>query len=142
MKLKRISFMRLESRFGPGESLRTDQDHGSPKLADMLRYDVAFQSTVSPEYIAFPVFQTKHGNLGGNINHARWHSFGVYVKYISDEAGEVLSKASQTKPDAWITYRHPRDAEGRYDYHKLVPVSLETFCSAKDTDSIDEGAPT
>jgi len=128
MKLKNISFMRLESRFGVNDKL--------PNLADMLRYDVAFQSTVSPEYVAFPVFGTKHGNLGGRITHGRWDSFGVRVKYIEDAAEQVLSQAARTKPEAWVTFRHPRNEYGQLDYSKLAPFTLEAYLSAKDTDSL------
>jgi hypothetical protein len=128
MKLKRISFMRVENRFGPADAL--------PKLADMLRYDTAFQSTISPEYIAFPTFRTKYGNLGGNVTGARWHSFGVTLKFLEPAAIETLVRAVCDKPDAWMTYRHPRDEHGAYDYTKLVPVSLEAYYQAKDTNSL------
>lgn len=125
MKIKRILFMQVESRFG----------HLS-NLADMLRYDMAFQSTVDPEYIAFPVFQTKDGNLGGNITTARWHSFSVDLRFLPPAALELLSKAARTKPEAWITYRHARNEHGQFDYGKLVPFSLADYCTAKDTDSL------
>ncbi len=121
MKLKRISFMRVDNRIGLGDDL--------PKLADMLRYDVAFQCQADPHLIAFPVFQTKDGNLGGTITHGRWLSFGVLVKYLTD-AQEALAKGY--KQSQWITFHHPRNEFDQLDYSKLVPVTLEAYCQAKD----------
>lgn len=122
MRLKRISFMRMESRFGSD----------LPNVADMLRYDVAFQSKVSPEYIAFPTFGTKDGNLGGTVTVNRWHTYGAVLRFLENEVILVLSQASRTKPDSWVTYRHPRTVEGPLDYKQLVPVTLEAYCQAKD----------
>ena len=126
MKLKHISFMRLESRF----------KNGLPKLADMLRYDTAFQSQQDPHYVAFPVFITKDGNLGGQITHGRWHSFGVYVKYIPKESEADSLSIHSIHKDQWITYRHPRTENGPCDYGKLVPVTLEEYICAKSTESL------
>ncbi len=123
MKLKHISFMRLVSRHG---------DLGN--LADMLRYDVAFQSKAEPGLVAFPVFQTKHGNLGGHITYGRWDSFGVLVKYLGGEE----DTPSVHPMSQWFTYCHPRDQNGQVDYGRLVSVTLEAYVNAKDLDSIPE----
>ncbi|SRR6266403_1345079 len=123
MKLKRISFMRIENRIGLGDVL--------PNLADMLRYDVAFQNQADPHLIAFPVFHTKDGNLGGGITHGRWNSFGVLVKYLPTEKDDALNVQSIDKTQ-WLTYRHPRNEHDQPNYARLVPVTLEAYCQAKD----------
>lgn len=130
MKIKKISFYHVESKY---------RDKTLPDLRDMLRYDVAFQSRSNPDLIAFPAFQTKQGTLGGAITVGRWDSFGVRLKPVGRNEEDILTIHS-IFPDEWLTYRHPRSANGPYDYTKLVAVSLATYRNAKDPDAIDATA--
>jgi hypothetical protein len=135
VKIKNITFYRATSRHRE----LTD-------IQDMLRYDVAFQSKKDPSLIAFPVFGTKQGNLGGKITTGRWDSFGIKLERV-DRNGQVIRGGNWREYQEhvsedlltpltihladWITYRHPR-VNGQIDYTLLQPVTLEQYKVAKD----------
>lgn len=121
MKLKKIAFFKITSR----------HNSGLPSLQDMLRYDVAFQHQERPEIIAFPIFHTKYGNLGGRITHGRWQSFGIgKMTSLGDEEARDLKFGLQA--EKWTTYVHPARRNGPTDYSRYVPVSLAEYLAAKD----------
>lgn len=119
MKLRKTIFFKTECGF----------DNVVPP--DMLRYDTAFVNDDFPGIVAFPKFQTKYGNFGGDPTVARWGSFGVALR----QAGDVPSLAMT---DAWYTYRHPRvRPHGPVDYSELVKVALTRYLAARSFEDVD-----
>ena len=95
---------------------------------DNLRYDVAFVSTKDRGRVAFPTFQSRHGNLGGEPS-GRWSRMFNLRK---DETIAPFQGASilYEAQDEWVTYRHPMIGD-RPDYAKLAPMTLRQFIIEK-----------
>lgn len=112
MKLIKTTFYKVE-----GES--------SYGIDDMLRYDTAFVHDGAPGIVAFPMFRSKRGNLGGTPSHARWSSFGYRLTPLTKEPREMSQD--------WYTTHHPRDPRTRaLDYGKLEKVTLAQCLEAND----------
>ena len=122
MKIKAIYFTRLRPRFGDFEDL---------DIRDMLRYDTAFQSKVDPTLIAFPVFQTPQGDLGGGATAGRWDSFATRLEDLRDER-EIADLKFGRDDSQWITYRHVGN-----NCRDLVPFTLAQYREAKDLRALD-----
>jgi hypothetical protein len=118
MKIKKVVFARIRSRFG-GEVTN---------IEDMLRYDLAFQHKTERGLIAFPIFQTPSGAAGGQITLARWDSFGLKATPLSRQDNLTLQNSMNV--DDWTTYQHPR-ITGPTDYNRLVRVPLARYLTAK-----------
>jgi hypothetical protein len=128
--------------------------HPFTSLHDLLRYDVAFVKSVDdrPEseveserkriIIACPLFMTKAGSLGAKSPTTdRWQSHGVPLRESSREELQTLACSTEAfvaNHDGWVTYRHPRNADGAQVYGGgLVPVSLAVFTDPKRKDTRD-----
>ena len=120
MKIKKYSFARLTSRFPDA----TD-------VADMLRYDIAFQSVSDPTLVVFPIFHTGAGNLGGKITGDRWRSFGITVTPITDD-NIVEDLKFGMNPDDFVTFRHVAP-----DFKTLVKFTLTQYRDAKNQLELD-----
>lgn len=126
MKLIRVLFYRADRPV-----LRADDDpRGDAR--DMLRYDFAFVDPADPTLVAFPTFKNGLGDvrLDRRVTPDRWASFDVRLTR-TDPPIDGTSRHAE-----WITYRHPRDAYGRLDYGKLVPVTLAAFLDAKRAEDV------
>lgn len=123
MKLKRITFARVKSRYGDSEPL---------DIRDMLRYDIAFQPKSDPSLVAFPVFHTRGGDLGGKITHDRWRTYGFIVTEITDPATVAGLKFGMNRED-FTTYRHVAP-----DYRRLVQYTLAQYIAAPDLAALDK----
>jgi hypothetical protein len=119
MKIKRLTFARIKSLFGD----QTEFD-------DMLRYDTAFQWQADPHVVVFPVFVTKHGDLGGKITTDRWRSFGFTVEPIDDQE-EIDHLKFELRFEEWITRR----ALAPWN-RTLLAFTLASFVAAKDLEHI------
>ena len=118
MKIKRIRFMKIE------------QDCVGNDIRDMLRYDCAFISDAHPGIVAFPVFKTKHGDLGGPITVDRWRSFGVKFEPHDIDDAKAFELRDELSRDKWHTYRHVRDdASLLMNWSKLVKTDIDDFFS-------------
>lgn len=109
-------------QFGKPVAIRPELSEKAPSHVDMLRYDLAFCSPMDPSLIVFPVFQTKHGKLGGRATHRRWDSFGIRLQPVPE--------MEPTNIDNWTTYRHPVNANMSTDYAVLEPVTLRDYMKA------------
>lgn len=131
MKLIKVVFYRMQGmRRTPGAE---EDDY-----LDMLRYDLAFvpKGGGRTSIVAFPTFGGKGGRVGGDPTHDRWESFLVKLTPITgDEADRLRADFS----GAWVTALHPRDADGRADYGKLVKVSLDRVLTARDLFDVATG---
>jgi hypothetical protein len=116
MNMKKVIFARLYPLMG-----------NASHLEDMLRYDIAFQYAEDPLLIAFPVFQTKSGNMGGRITQARWESFGVRISVVNRQ--ETARLQADLKPEEWITYRNIRD--------ELKSFTLAQYLTVADTRELE-----
>lgn len=116
-KLVKVIFRRL-----PAGAPRYSEDEG---LADMLRYDHAFQYEDDPTLIAFPVFRTDAGNLGGVVTRDRWRSYGIKVMEPAVPLGGLaLLLENKTR---WTTFLHPKKEDGTTNFSVLKAVNLEEF---------------
>ena len=120
MKISRTFFFQPTTEFGREELYRAK---------DMLRYDLAFISHKHPGIIAFPVFKTPRGVVGGVPTLARWRSFGITIARLVPT--EEYKHGWYETGEEWFTERHPRDEDGRMIYSQLVPVTLKQFLEAK-----------
>lgn len=114
IKLVKVLFRRL-----PAGAPRYSEDEG---LADMLRYDHAFQYEDDPTLIAFPVFKTEQGNLGGVVTRDRWRSHGFKEMAVAVPLGSIA--LLQEEPLKWTTMVHPLKDDGRPDYAVLKAMTL------------------
>lgn len=103
------------------------------RIKDMLRYDVAFMNDQYPGVVAFVKYGTRGaGTHEGKVTLARWDSFGVKLVPLKD-LPPLISAASDR--EAWFTYRHPRNAEGRIDSGAHERVTFASFFNEEDTGS-------
>jgi hypothetical protein len=94
MKLIRLDFY----------STDTPIDLSERAICDMLRYDFAFFNERVPCILAFPVFNTKRGRLGGNITFGRWHTYGVRkIEFL---------------------YSYPRAAKTKFSHREGCPTNV------------------
>lgn len=120
MKLKKIRFLRITRKYYDGTS---DKD-----VADMLRYDCAFMSEQHPDIVAFPVFKTKYGDLGGRITVDRWRSFGVKIDLHDVDGVEAFELREGLSRDKWFSYRHAKDDSGdATNFSILTKVSIDDY---------------
>lgn len=82
--------------------IRAELEETDSCIADMLRYDLAFQHPTDPSLIVMPVFKTPHGNLCEQITFGRWQSFSTRLEVIKDETTLDTLRFS----DDWFTYVH------------------------------------
>lgn len=88
-------------------------------IADMLRYDLAFQHPTDPSLIVMPVFKTPNGNLCEQITFGRWQSFSTRLEVIKDETTLDTLRFS----DDWFTYVHENS-------HSITRKTFSEFMKA------------
>jgi hypothetical protein len=111
--LKRVEFLRVAH---PAVDVE--------RLADMLRYDVAFMCDAYPGVVAFPTFQTRGAGLHkAKATLGRWASFGARLVPLDGEAPTIDTSRAE-----WVTYRHPKDpATGATNFSKFERVTIQQF---------------
>jgi len=120
-----VNFQKITARIG-----KLDME----SIRDMLRYDLAFVHPDWPGIVAFPVFRTKYGNLGGTVTKKRWQSFAVNVGAIGLSTGGhyELVEHMNRHADSWLTYQHPTVGHNPTDYGRLEPFSFKRYLEIKD----------
>ena len=132
MKLKKVSFYRVSSRFAHEDPAIFAENEG---MKDMLRYEMAFLNRNFPGVIAFPTFQSKSGGTyPGEVTYGRWNSMGFKIEPLNtkkDDQYFALYQNFLSSASEWVSFRR-KGCPG-----PLTPVPLKVYLEVKDTHEID-----
>ena len=98
---------------------------------DMLRYDQAFQNwDAFPHVVVIPTYSTgKYGRNRGTATHARWSSFLISIKGLTDmDRAMEIRDSIRAHPEQWVTWQHSRTN------YTLVKKTWKEFFSEEVTD--------